>query len=172
MTWFIRGVAGLSTIAGVIAAAMVLVGVVVVCHMVFVRYVLGVSTIWQTELVTYLLIGAVFVGSPYGLLTNGHVFVDLLPRFAGRRVRLGLAILAAAIVLVLVAVLFWLSVDLWREAYAGGWRSETVWAVPLWIPYAAMPIGLGLLALQGLADIAALARGDKVPFGLEEEDAP
>lgn len=172
MTWFIRGVAGLSTIAGVIAAAMVLVGVVVVCHMVFVRYVLGVSTIWQTELVTYLLIGAVFIGSPYGLLTNGHVFVDLLPRFAGRRVRQGLAILAAGIVLVLVAILFWLSVELWGEAYASGWRSETVWAVPLWMPYAAMPVGLGLLALQGLADIVALARGDKAPFGLDEEGAP
>ena len=172
MAWFIRGTAGLSTVAGVLAAGMVLVGVIVVCHMVFVRYVLGVSTIWQTELVTYLLIGAVFVGSPYGLLTNGHVFVDLLPRFAGRRMRQILAIVAAAMVLVLVAILFWLSVDLWQEAYSGGWRSETVWAVPLWIPYGAMPIGLGLLTLQCLADIAALARGDKAPFGLEEEDVP
>ena len=169
MTWFIRGIAGLSTVAGVMAAGMVLIGVVVVCHMVFVRYALGVSTIWQTELVTYLLIGAVFVGSPYGLLTNGHVFVDLLPRFAGPRLRLVMAIFAALVVLGLVAILFWLSLDLWREAYAGGWRSETVWAVPLWIPYGAMPIGLGLLTLQCIADIIALVRGDKTPFGLEEE---
>ena len=168
MGWFVRRVAGLSTAAGVLAAAMVFVGVIVVCHMVFVRYVLGDSTIWQTELVTYLLIGAVFVGSPYGLLTNGHVFVDLVPRLAGARIRQGLAILASAIVLIFVAVMFWLSAELWWEAYASGWRSETVWAVPLWMPYAAMPIGLGLLGLQGLADLAALIRGDKAPFGLEE----
>ena len=151
---------------------MVFAGVIVVCHMVFVRYVLGDSTIWQTELVTYLLIGAVFVGSPYGLLTNGHVFVDLVPRLAGSRVRQGLAILASALVLIFVATLFWLSVELWREAYASGWRSETVWAVPLWMPYAAMPIGLGLLGLQGLADLTALVRGDKAPFGLEEGATP
>jgi TRAP-type C4-dicarboxylate transport system permease small subunit len=139
--------------------------------MVFVRYALGHSTIWQTEFTTYLLIGAVFVGSPYGLLTNGHVYVDLIPRFAGPRGRLALALLATLLTLAFVGLLFWLSLELWLEAWEGGWRSETVWAVALWKPYAAMPIGLGLLFLQALADAAALIAGDKAPFGLAEEPA-
>jgi TRAP-type C4-dicarboxylate transport system permease small subunit len=169
MTWFVRAVAALSTAAGVLAAAMVLISVFVVCHMVFVRYALGHSTIWQTEFVTYLLIGAVFVGSPFCLLTNGHVYVDLLPRLAGARTRQGMALLSALVTLAFAGLLFWLSVELWLEAWHGGWRSETVWAVDLWKAYAAMPVGLGLLCLQVLADIAALAGGSKAPFGLAED---
>ena len=52
---------------------------VVVCQMVFVRYVLNQTTIWQTDFVTYSLVAATFIGSPYVLLTRGHVNVDVLP---------------------------------------------------------------------------------------------
>jgi TRAP-type C4-dicarboxylate transport system permease small subunit len=44
---------------------------------------------------------------------------------------------------------------LWYEAWVDHWLSETVWAVPLWIPYAALPIGFGLMLLQYVADLAA-----------------
>ncbi len=47
--------------------------------MVFVRYVLNQNTIWQTDFVTWSLVAATFVGSPYLLLTRGHVNVDVLP---------------------------------------------------------------------------------------------
>ena len=55
----------------------------VVCHMVFVRYVLNQNTIWQTDFVTYSLVAATFVGSPYVLMTRGHVNVDVLPHYLG-----------------------------------------------------------------------------------------
>ncbi len=41
--------------------------------MVFVRAVLGQSSIWQTEFVTFSLVAATFIGAPYILLTRGHV---------------------------------------------------------------------------------------------------
>lgn len=47
--------------------------------MVVVRYVLGTSTIWQNEFVTFAVVAATLFGSPYVLLTKGHVNVDLLP---------------------------------------------------------------------------------------------
>ena len=58
--------------------------------MVFVRYVLKGSAIWQHEFVTFSLIGATFIGAPYVLLTRGHVNVDLLPLYLGPRGRLAL----------------------------------------------------------------------------------
>ena len=39
----------------------------------------------------------------------------------------------------------------------------------LWIPYAAMPIGLALLSLQALADLADLLQGRAAPFGIVAE---
>ena len=47
--------------------------------MVFVRYVLNQTTIWQTDFTTWSLVAATFIGSPYLLLNRGHVNVDVLP---------------------------------------------------------------------------------------------
>ena len=74
----------ISQLCGFIAAALIAVGVLVVCQMVFVRYVLNENTIWQTDFVTYCLVAATFIGSPYVLLTRGHVNVDVLPLYLGR----------------------------------------------------------------------------------------
>ena len=57
--------------------------------MVFVRYVLNQNTIWQTDFITYSLVAATFIGSPYLLLTRGHVNVDVLPLYLGPRARSG-----------------------------------------------------------------------------------
>jgi TRAP-type C4-dicarboxylate transport system permease small subunit len=57
----------------------------------------------------------------------------------------------------------------WHLAWDRGWRSDTVWGVRLWIPYLAIPVGFGLLALQLAADLYALLRGIDAPFGMEPE---
>ena len=105
---FVRGVRFLSQLLGYFAATLIAVSVFVVCHMVFVRYVLGENTIWQTDFATYGLVAATFIGSPYVLM----------------------------------------------------------WRVRLWIPYSSLPIGLGVLTLQCLADLVGLISGREPPFGL------
>ncbi len=63
--------------------------------MVFVRYVLNHSTIWQTDLITYCITAATFIGSPYVLLTRGHVNVNVLPLHLRPRGRFALAMFAS-----------------------------------------------------------------------------
>src|SRR5512138_241955 len=94
MDYFIRGVTLISQICGVFAAALIAASVVIVCEMVFIRYVLNENTIWQTDFVTFSLVAATFVGSPYVLLTRGHVNVDVLPLYLGPRARWWLALLS------------------------------------------------------------------------------
>jgi len=166
---FIRFVASLSRLCGVIAASMVLVSVVVVSQMVLVRYVLEESTIWQTEFVTYLLIAATVVGSPYVLLTRGHVNVDLLPIYMSHKGRVVMALVAATVSFIFCAVLAWTGFEFWYEAWDNGWRSDTIWEVRLWIPYLAMPVGFGILSLQYVADILSLLTGRDMPFGIVPE---
>src|ERR671930_325117 len=95
MDHFIKGVTRISQLCGIFAAGLIAAAVLVVCHMVFVRYVLNHNTIWQTDLTTYSLIAATFIGSPYVLLTRGHVNVDVLPHYAGPRLRYWLALASA-----------------------------------------------------------------------------
>jgi TRAP-type C4-dicarboxylate transport system permease small subunit len=44
-----------------------------------------------------------------------------------------------------------------------------VWRARLWIPYLAMPVGLGLLVLQYFAELICLLTGRTPPFGLGED---
>jgi TRAP-type C4-dicarboxylate transport system permease small subunit len=165
MALFIATVGRLSRLCGMLAVALLLAAVVVVCHLVFVRYALRQSAIWQHEFVTFSLIAATFIGSPYVLLTRGHVNVDLLPLYLGARARLALALLASGVSLGFCLVIAWTGFQWWHEAWANDWHNETVWAPPLWIPYLAMPLGITLLALQYLADILVLATGRDGPDG-------
>ena len=161
---FIAAVAWLSRVGGVTAVALLLAAVLVICQMVFVRYVLEASAVWQHEFVTFSLIGATFIGAPYVLLTHGHVYVDLVPLYLGRHARFALALLAASITLLFCAALAGYGFAFWYEAWVNDWHAQTVWRPPLWIPYFAVPLGMGLLALQSLAQILALLTGRAEPF--------
>jgi len=171
MNAFVSIVALLSRLCGIAAATMLFLSVLIVSHMVVVRYVLGGSTYWQTELVSYLLIAATFIGGPYVLLTRGHVNVDLLPMYLGRKGRMALALFASVLSLAFCVVAAWTGYDLWREAWDKRWLSETLWEVRMWIPYLTLPVGFGILSLQYVADILSLVTGREAPFGLAAEEA-
>jgi TRAP-type C4-dicarboxylate transport system permease small subunit len=169
MELFTRIVRWLSVAFGVFAAALTAAAVVIVCQMVFVRYVLNETTIWQTDFVTYSLVAATFLGSPYVLLTKGHVNVDVLPIYSGPRVRWWLAFVAVTVSLLFVVVMAWLTFSFWLEAYENNWRSDSMWRARLWIPYMAMPVGLGILSLQYIVDFLDLVTGREPPFGITGE---
>ena len=172
MTSFIDAVRRLSQLCGIIAVILLLVAVLVICHLVVIRYGLKESAIWQHEVVTFSLIAATFLGSPYVLLTRGHVNVDLLPIYVRGRVRLALALVASVLSLAFCVVIAWTGFNLWYEALIKGWHAETVWAPPLWILYLPIPLGMGLLSLQYVADILALLTGREMPFGMPNEERP
>ncbi len=163
---FVHGVRLLSQACGYVAAALIASGVFVVCEMVFVRYVLNQTTIWQTDLTTYCLIAATFIGSPYVLSTRGHVNVDVLPHYAGPRLRYALALFASGVTLAFAVALAVLTFLFWKEAWDNRWVSDTMWRARLWIPYSSMPIGLAVLTLQSACDLVALATGREPPFGI------
>lgn len=169
MTGFATAVKRVSQLCGIVAAGLIALGVLVVCQMVFVRYVLNQNTIWQTDFVTYSLVAATFIGSPYVLLTRGHVNVDVLPLYLGSRARWWLALVSMAMSLAFCVVLLWLTSRFWLEAWQQRWVSDTMWRARLWIPYASMPIGLAILTLQFIADLEALVSGREPPFGIEKK---
>jgi len=166
---FARGVRFLSKLCGYVAAGLIGASVVVVCEMVIVRYALNQNTIWQTDFVTYSLVAATFVGSSYLLTLRGHVNVDVLPHYVGRRPRWWLALFASLLTLAFCVAIAILGFQLWKEAWDNKWVSDTMWRARLWIPYLSMPIGLGILALQSIVDLWSLVTGREAPFGIRVE---
>ena len=168
MNKFAYGVRLISQLCGYFAAALIAVAVIIVCQMVFVRYVLNENTIWQTDFVTYSLVAATFVGSPYVLLTRGHVNVDVLPQHLGPRGRYWLALASMLMALAFCAAMTVLTWQYWRQAWHEHWLSNTMWRVRLWIPYASMPVGLGILTLQYVVELLCLVTGREPPFGIRD----
>jgi len=170
MDRFIRIVTVISRLSGLVAACLIAAGVVVVCQMVFARYVLNDNTIWQTDFVTYSLVAATFIGAPYVLLTKGHVNVDVLPIYVGDRARYWMALFAAVLSFAFCVVMTYLTVQFWLESWENNWVSDTMWRARLWIPYAAMPAGLGILTLQYVVDLFNLLSGREPPFGIARKE--
>lgn len=166
MTVLAKWIERASRITGYFSAALMLLSVFVVCHMVFVRAVLGESSIWQTEFVTFALISATFLGAPYILLTRGHVNVDLLPLMLPHRWRLPLAVVATLLGLSFCALFFYSSLHWWWESWSLGLTTPSIWRARLWIPYLSVPVGMGLLCLQYGVDLWALLTNRTSPFGM------
>ncbi len=153
MPALVRLIGHISSICGVIASFMILAAVLITCQMIFIRAVLNKSTIWQTEVVIYLMIGATLIGLPYVQKLRGHVGVDLMQTLLPLRMRRMLSAITLVITGVMIAVMVWYGYEMWHLAWARNWKSETVLAVPLWIPYLAIPVGFFLFFLQLVGDL-------------------
>jgi TRAP-type C4-dicarboxylate transport system permease small subunit len=169
MDAYIRAVTFLSRLAGIIAAFMIGAAVLVICDIVIERYILNLTTIWQIDVITYCIVGATFIGSAYVLMTRGHVNVDVLPLYLKGRVRFWLALTTMTMGFGFVLVLFVLCTGYWYQAWTNNWHSDTVWRATLWVPFLAMPIGLGLLVLQYSVEFISLVTGRAPPFGIPEK---
>ena len=112
------------------------------------RYFLSIASDWQDELSTFLLIGATFASAAWTQARRGHVGIDalslLLPP-AADRIRRRLADLGACVFCAFFALKSW---QLLVEAWVDDQTTPSAWGAPLWIPYACMTFGMGLLALQ------------------------
>lgn len=166
----IRTIGAISTVCGVIASFMILASVFITCQMIFVRFVLGKSTIWQTEAVIYLMIAATLIGLPYVQKLRGHVGVDLLPTLLGNSGRRVLALFVLVATAIMIGMMLWYGWEMFHIAWRRGWKSETVWAVPLWIPYLFVPLGFGLFLLQLVADLWMVVIGSETGAPVPLED--
>ena len=151
-----RAVDAVSDVCGVLAAAMILAAVLLTCQMIWVRYVANASTVWQTESVIYLMIGATLIGLPWVQRVRGHVNVELLPELLPASLRRALAALVLVAALAVIGVMFWHAAELWHVAFSRGWKTDTVWGPPQWIPYLALPLGFGLFLVQLATDLVAV----------------
>lgn len=150
---YIRLMDVLSRSSAYLAAAMFIAGVVVICQMVFIRYVLGMSTSWQTEFTVFSVTGAMLMGSPYVLMTGGHVAITILPDALGGVAKKAMLLIASLFGLTFCGALAFASWVYVVEAYEFNWRTGTVWNPLLWPGLLPMALGSTLLTLQYIAEI-------------------
>src|SRR5882762_9174949 len=147
-----RAIVLLSSIALVIASF-------VLTYSVASRYFLHLSTDWQDELSVFLIVGAMFMSAAAIQARRGHVAIEaivgLLPPRANR-IRQWLVDVAS---LLFCSYFAWKSWTLLDEAWVENYHSGSTWGPPLWIPYSLMAVGMTLLSVQLLVQVAKPLRG-------------
>jgi TRAP-type C4-dicarboxylate transport system permease small subunit len=152
MVAFVRWVDRLSIACAALAAVMLALAAIVITWSVIYRF-FGASTYWEIEFSVYMMVAALFLASPYTLATNGHVGVDLVSHYlapqAARRLALLVALIGLAVCLYLAVAGGYHTF----ESLVRGERTESAWAPYKWPLFLTLPLGLGLTALQYIAEL-------------------
>ena len=156
---FIQNVDRLSKTLAVISVLLLVAAMLVVCQLIFIRYVFRSPTIWHTDFVVYAATASIFLGAPYVLLTKGHVGVDVIDMLLSAPTKRRLHIIGGFAGLAFCFGMFIASTIYFTGALEGGWDTPGVWKIPLWIPTLPMPLGFGLLSLQYVAELLQLRTG-------------
>jgi TRAP-type C4-dicarboxylate transport system permease small subunit len=166
----LRYIDRLSELAGYMSAVLILASMLIVCYGVFLRYVLGASTVWQLELSTYFLMFAAFVGGAYGLKHGDHVNLSLIVDRLPEKIRLYVQLLASVLGFMFVVIVAAIAYVLWWETTGAGRTSGTAWNVPLTYPYLIVPLGMTLIALQYLVIVVQILQQIKTSDHPADED--
>lgn len=152
MSGYVRLMDRVSVVCAALAAILLAAAAVIVTWSVIYR-ASGASTFWEIEFAVFMMVGSLFLASPYCLATRGHVGVDLLGHYLERRAARTLGVVTALIGLGVCVYLAWRGGVLTLESFEKGERTESGWAPYKWPLYLAMPVGLGLTALQYIAEL-------------------
>jgi TRAP-type mannitol/chloroaromatic compound transport system permease small subunit len=159
-----RAIDSLNGLCAKIASVMVLLACLVSAGNALIRYGFsGGSNAWL-EVQWHLFAGMVMLGSAYALSRNGHVRVDVL--YGGWKSRTQAWVDIFGFCAFLLPVTLWLLIYTWpmfTTAWLSGEVSANAGGLPLWPAKLMLPLGFGLLALQGVAEIikrVAYLRGE------------
>jgi TRAP-type C4-dicarboxylate transport system permease small subunit len=149
-----NALAVLNHIIVVFAAVALVAACAILSYSVLSRALFKAANYWQDEAAVFLLVGATFMTAAYVQQQRGHIgieaFVGLLSPLANS-VRLWLV---DAATLLFCGFFAWKSWTLAHEAYVDGQVSNSMWSPPLAIPYTLMALGMSLLCLQIMLQLA------------------
>jgi TRAP-type mannitol/chloroaromatic compound transport system permease small subunit len=119
-----------------------------------IRYTLGESSNAWLEIQWYLF-GAMFLlGAGYTLKHNGHVRIDIFYNRFGPRGQAWIDLVGGLLFLMPMAMLLaWLAWPMFHEAWITQEMSPDAGGLLRWPVKLLLPLGFGLLALQGVAEV-------------------
>lgn len=118
-----------------------------------VRYLFSVSSNGFLEVQWYLFAACVMFGASQVLRVNEHVRVDVLYGAYPTRAKVAVDLFGLLFFLMpAVLAMLWLSWPLFARAWASGEMSSNAGGLVRWPVLLCLPMGFGLLALQGLAE--------------------
>ncbi|WP_346795434.1 TRAP transporter small permease subunit [Halomonas sp. Bachu 37] len=118
------------------------------------RYLLNAPTIWGHELSTMFFGAMSILAGSYTLRHQGHVRSDVIYRLLPGRAQGFCDVVIYVLALVVLTVVFLMAVEFAYNAWRiDEFSNRSVWRPPLWPIKATIPLAVGLLILQCLAEL-------------------
>ena len=128
------------------------------------RYGLNLSSNAWLEIQWYMFSAMFMLGTSYTLCRNEHVRVDVIYARLSTRAQIWIDLIGGILFLLPAAVILaWLSWPVFYNSWAHGEMSSNVGGLIRWPVKIFLPLGFGLLVLQGLSEVIkriAMLSGD------------
>ncbi|WP_296329661.1 TRAP transporter small permease [uncultured Acidaminococcus sp.] len=146
--FFCKVLDALTGLVAIAAGILLFVPVFSIFYEVVSRGLFNEPTEWATELSTYCVLMAGFLGMGEALARGRHIHVDMVISHLSKRKNLILRLVVSVICLVFTAVFCYTSAEMAYTSYDLDMVAASTLRMPLWIPQLSMPIGIGVLFLQ------------------------
>ena len=114
---------------------------------VFSRYVLSDSVRWSEELVRYIFIWFVYIGSSYAIKQYAHISIDIGPLLFGPRVNRIMQLISAVVWLAFSIAMMWIGSMQTANIFHYNQLAQAT-RIPMGLVYAALPVGLGMMSIR------------------------
>ncbi|WP_353238696.1 TRAP transporter small permease subunit [Limnohabitans sp.] len=148
------GIDRLNKGVGKVTTWLILIVTIISAANAIVRKTFNVSSNGLLEIQWYLFAAVFLLGAGYGFLKNSHVRIDFVSGMLSARTRNWIDV--GGIVLALFPFCFlciYLSWPLFVQAFNTGEMSSNAGGLIRWPVYALVPLGFGLLMLQGVSEL-------------------
>ncbi|MGA9228102.1 MAG: TRAP transporter small permease [Mesobacillus sp.] len=150
MQQVIKAIDAINRVVGILLAAMLGVMSILIILQVISRFVINFPLTWSEELSRYLMIYIVFLGAGLAMRHNNLISIELLPELLSGNKRRAVIILVMIISIIFFAILFKQGIDILSMVKM---QSSPGLQLSMSIPYASIPIGSFVLAINSLAVI-------------------
>lgn len=149
-----NGIDTLSTIIGKLTMWLVLITTLISAGNAIVRKALDISSNGMLEIQWYLFAAVFMLGASYGFLKNSHVRIDFISSRLSSRTRNWIDVGGILLVLFPMCILLIaLSWPFFWSAFTNGEMSQNAGGLLRWPAYILIPLGFGLLMLQGVSEL-------------------
>jgi len=148
----------ISEITGYLSAVAIFCASLLLTYEVVFRYVFNTPTIWEIEASVFLLLFSAFVGVSFVLKNDACINIDIIKSKLSVKTQMLLDTVTSIVAFLFCVAMTYKAWPMWWESYDLGWKSESLWAPPLWIPYFFLPLGFTLLSAQYIVKILQYIR--------------
>lgn len=135
------------------ASSLLIITSLLVFVQVLLRYMFNYSIAWSEEAARYMIAWFIFLGSSMAVKDNAHVNMDALSNLIKGKVNQAISIVIDLINIAFCIVIIMAGLKMVQSAMDLGTTATSI-SLPLYIPYASVPVGVFFMLIRYIFSIA------------------